>query len=267
MHKLIKKITANNGGVFTGNGTNTYLIGNDDITLIDPGPNDADHIDKILTLGGDKIKRILVTHTHTDHSPAALPISKKLNIPMFGRLVDRDSEWEDETFVPDTVLSHGDTISTNEYTLETIHTPGHASNHLCFYLKDQKCLLTGDHIMDGSTVVIAPPDGNMTEYIESLKLLESYDIDYFAPGHGEFMLEPSKTIQSIIRHRLSRESKVLRCIENNKDQDIDELLLSVYDDVPDILHPIARMSLLAHLIKLEGDGKILQTDNTYSLSV
>ena len=267
MHKLIKKITANNGGVFTGNGTNTYLIGNDDITLIDPGPNDADHIDKILTLGGDKIKRILVTHTHTDHSPAALPISKKLNIPMFGRLVDRDSEWEDETFVPDTVLSHGDTISTNEYTLETIHTPGHASNHLCFYLKDQKCLLTGDHIMDGSTVVIAPPDGNMTEYIESLKLLESYDIDYFAPGHGEFMLEPSKTIQSIIRHRLSRESKVLRCIENNKDQDIDELLLSVYDDVPDILHPIARMSLLAHLIKLEGDGKILQTENTYSLSV
>jgi len=267
MHKLIKKITANNGGVFTGNGTNTYLIGNNDITLIDPGPNDADHIDKILTLGGDKIKRILVTHTHTDHSPAALPISKKLNIPMFGRLVDRDSEWEDETFVPDTVLSHGDTISTNEYTLETIHTPGHASNHLCFYLKDQKCLLTGDHIMDGSTVVIAPPDGNMTEYIESLKLLESYDIDYFAPGHGEFMQEPSKTIQSIIRHRLSRESKVLRCIENNKDQDIDELLLSVYDDVPDILHPIARMSLLAHLIKLEGDRKILQTDNTYSLSV
>ena len=267
MHKLIKKITANNGGVFTGNGTNTYLIGNDDITLIDPGPNDIDQIEKILALGGDKINRILVTHTHTDHSPAALPISKKLNIPMFGRLVDRDSEWEDETFVPDTVLSDSDTISTNEYTLETIHTPGHASNHLCFYLKDQKCLLTGDHIMDGSTVVIAPPDGNMTEYIESLKLLESYDIDYFAPGHGEFMQEPSKTIQSIIRHRLSRESKVLRCIENNKDQDIDELLLLVYDDVPDILHPIARMSLLAHLIKLEGDRKILQTDNTYSLSV
>lgn len=267
MHKLIKKITANNGGVFTGNGTNTYLIGSDDITLIDPGPNDAEHIEKILSLGGDKIKRILVTHTHKDHSPAALPISKKLNIPMFGRLVDRDSEWEDETFAPDTVLSHGDIISTNEYTLETIHSPGHASNHLCFYLKDQKCLLTGDHIMDGSTVVIAPPDGNMTEYIESLKLLESYDIDYFAPGHGEFMQEPSKTIQSIIRHRLSRESKVLRTIENNKDQDIDKLLLSVYDDVPDILHPIARMSLLAHLIKLEGDGKILQTDNTYSLSV
>ena len=266
MHKLIKKITANNGGVFTGNGTNTYLIGSDDITLIDPGPNDAEHIEKILSLGGDKIKRILVTHTHKDHSPAALPISKELNIPMFGRLVDRDSEWEDETFVPDTVLNHGDTISTNEYSLETIHTPGHASNHLCFYMKDIKCLLTGDHIMDGSTVVIAPPDGNMTEYIDSLKLLENYDIDYFAPGHGNFMKEPSKTIQSIIRHRLSRESKVIRCIEDKNNSNIDELLLSVYDDVPEMLHPIAKMSLLAHLIKLEEEGRLNKNQGNYSLS-
>ena len=266
MNKLIKKITANNGGVFTGNGTNTYLIGQEDITLIDPGPNSSEHIDKILSEGGDKIKRILVTHTHTDHSPAALPISKKLNIPMFGRLVDRESQWEDETFIPDNVLSHGDIISTDEYSLETIHTPGHASNHLCFYLKEIKCLLTGDHIMDGSTVVIAPPDGNMTEYIDSLRLLENYDIDYFAPGHGNFMQEPDKTIQSIIRHRLSRESKVLRCVEKQKKSNLDELLLLVYDDVPDVLHPIAKMSLLAHLIKLEEEGKLNNSKNNYSLS-
>ena len=105
MNKAIKKITANNGGVFTGNGTNAYLIGHEDITLVDPGPNSPEHIDRILLEGGDKIKRILVTHTHTDHSPAALPISKELNIPMFGRLVDRESQWEDETFIPDNVLS------------------------------------------------------------------------------------------------------------------------------------------------------------------
>ena len=172
MNKLITKITAPNGGVFTGQGTNTYLIGQEDITLVDPGPNIKEHIQAILKKGAGKIKRILVTHTHTDHSPAALPISKELDIPMFGRLVDRESEWEDETFIPDTVLSHGDVIATKEYSLETIHTPGHASNHLCFYLEKHKCLLTGDHIMDGSTVVIAPPDGNMTEYIESLRLLE-----------------------------------------------------------------------------------------------
>ena len=266
MNKVIKKITANNGGVFTGNGTNAYLIGHEDITLVDPGPNSPEHIDRILLEGGDKIKRILVTHTHTDHSPAALPISKKLNIPMFGRLVDRESKWEDETFKPDTVLNHGDIISTDEYTLETIHTPGHASNHLCFYLEKYKCLLTGDHIMDGSTVVIAPPDGNMTEYINSLKLLEQYDISYFAPGHGNFMQEPSKTIQSIIRHRLSRESKVLRCIEKNKQSNLDELLPLVYNDVPEMLHPIARMSLLAHIIKLEDDGKIKNQENHYSSS-
>jgi len=193
-------------------------------------------------------------------------LEKELNIPMFGRLVDRDSEWEDETFIPDTVLNHGDNISTNEYSLETIHTPGHASNHLCFYMKDIKCLLTGDHIMDGSTVVIAPPDGNMTEYIDSLKLLENYDIKYFAPGHGNFMEEPSKTIQSIIRHRLSRESKVIRCVEKKKNSNIDELLLLVYDDVPEMLHPIAKMSLLAHLIKLEEEGYLNKNKNNYSLS-
>tara|TARA_B100000886_G_scaffold3767_1_gene2335 strand:+ start:1168 stop:1968 length:801 start_codon:yes stop_codon:yes gene_type:complete len=266
MNKLIKKITANNGGIFTGKGTNTYLIGKEDITLIDPGPNIPEHIDKILSVGKNKIKRILVTHTHTDHSPAALPISKKLNIPMFGRLVDRESQWEDETFIPDNVLSHGDEISTDEYSLETIHTPGHASNHLCFYIKEIKCLLTGDHIMDGSTVVIAPPDGNMTEYINSLRLLEEYEINYFAPGHGNIMKEPTKTINSIIRHRLSRESKVFRCVEKKQNSNIDQLLLLVYDDVPEMLHPIAKMSLLAHLIKLEEDGKLKNYENTYSLS-
>ena len=266
MNKLITKITAPNGGVFTGQGTNTYLIGQEDITLVDPGPNIKEHIQAILKKGAGKIKRILVTHTHTDHSPAALPISKELDIPMFGRLVDRESEWEDETFIPDTVLSHGDVIATKEYSLETIHTPGHASNHLCFYLEKHKCLLTGDHIMDGSTVVIAPPDGNMTEYIESLRLLEDYDINYFAPGHGNYMEDPSKTIQSIIRHRLSRESKVLRCVDKNKNSNLDELLPLVYDDVPEILHPIAKMSLMAHLIKLQDDKKIKSIENRYSSS-
>ena len=266
MNALIQKITAPNGGVFTGQGTNTYLIGKKDITLVDPGPNISKHIKEILKAGRGKIKRILVTHTHTDHSPAALPISQELKIPMFGRLVDRESDWEDETFQPDTVLNHGDVISTDEYSIEVIHTPGHASNHLCFYLKEINCLLTGDHIMDGSTVVIAPPDGNMTEYINSLNLLNNYDIDYFAPGHGNFMSETTKTIKSIIRHRLSRESKVLRCVEKNQNSNIDDLLPLVYDDVPEMLYPIAKMSLLAHLIKLFEDGKILNKDNLYSSS-
>ena len=140
MNKLLKKITAPNGGVFTGEGTNTYFLGENDITLIDPGPNIPEHIENIYSEADGKIKRIFVTHTHTDHSPAALPISKELKIPMYGRLVDGKSEWEDETFKPDVVLNHGDHISTDEYSIEVIHTPGHASNHLCFYIKDFKCL-------------------------------------------------------------------------------------------------------------------------------
>ena len=263
MHKLIKKITANNGGVFTGNGTNTYLIGSDDITLIDPGPNDAEHIEKILSLGGDKIKRILVTHTHKDHSPAALPISKKLNIPMFGRLVDRDSEWEDETFVPDVVLNHGDTISTNEYSLETIHTPGHASNHLCFYMKDIKCLLTGDHIMDGSTVVIAPPDGNMKQYIDSLELLKEIDLKFIAPGHGNVLENPHSVVDWIVGHRMYREKKVIDSITEASKATIDELIYSVYDDVDKNLYGIAKYSLEAHLNKLIEEDRVLKDHDNY----
>ncbi|GIS48421.1 MAG: MBL fold metallo-hydrolase [Pseudomonadota bacterium] len=266
MNELIEKITAPNGGVFTGNGTNTYLLGKEDLTLIDPGPKNDEHIDEIIQLGGGKINRILVTHTHKDHSPAALPISKILDVPMYGRLVDGESEWEDETFVPDKVLNHGDLIETNEYSIEVVHTPGHASNHLCFYLKEQKCLLTGDHIMDGSTVVIAPPDGKMRDYLESLELLKNYDVEYFAPGHGNFMDNPEKTIDSITRHRLAREAKVLRNLEKHGSQKIDDLLKHVYSDVPEVLFPIAKMSLLAHLIKLIEDKKVNCEEDIYSSS-
>ena len=253
---LIKKITAPNPSVFTGQGTNTYLIGNKDITLIDPGPNIQEHIDEIIKLGDGNIKRIVVTHTHTDHSPAALPISKILNVPMYGRLVDGDSSWEDETFSPDVVLKDLDKIETKEYILQAIHTPGHASNHFCFLIKNLNCLITGDHIMDGSTVVIGPPDGNMDDYLNSLKRLLTLKIDFFAPGHGNFMYEPEKTIQSIIRHRLARESKTIRKLEDFGKNKIDDLVKYVYDDVPEQLHPIAKFSLEAHLIKLIGENKV-----------
>ena len=266
MTNILKKITAPNGGVFTGKGTNTYLIGNDEITVVDPGPNIPEHIKKIIEIGNGKIKQILVTHTHTDHSPGALPLSKELGIPMYGRLVDGKSDWEDETFKPDKILNHGDLIKTKEYSIEVIHTPGHASNHLCFYLKKQKCLLTGDHIMDGSTVVIAPPDGNMKDYLDSLQLLKKYNIDSFAPGHGNFMDNPKKTIDSITRHRLARESKVLRNLKIYGSQKIDVLLKHVYSDVNEVLLPIAKMSLLAHLEKLIDDKNVMIENEIYSLS-
>lgn len=262
--ELVKKITAPNPGVFTGGGTNTYLVGREDLTLIDPGPNIKEHIDEIIRVGDNKIKRILVTHTHTDHSPAALPISKVLDVPMYGRLIDGESSWEDETFIPDVILNDADIIKTDEYTLEVIHTPGHASNHLCFLIKELNCLITGDHIMDGSTVVIGPPDGNMADYLESLNKLFKYKIDCLAPGHGNFMYEPKKVIESIIRHRLSREAKVLRRLEDVGDIDLESLTAIVYDDVPEQLHPIAKFSLEAHLLKLLKEGVIKKDNNNFA---
>ena len=262
--ELIKKIAAPNPGVFTGGGTNTYLIGKEDLTLIDPGPNIKEHIDEIIRVGENKIKRILVTHTHTDHSPAALPISKVLDVPMYGRLIDGESSWEDETFIPDVILNDADIIKTDEYTLEVIHTPGHASNHLCFLIKELNCLITGDHIMEGSTVVIGPPDGNMADYLESLNKLFKYKIDCLAPGHGNFMYEPKKVIESIIRHRLSREAKVLRRLEDVGDIDLESLTAIVYDDVPERLHPIAKFSLEAHLLKLLNEGVIKKDNNNFA---
>ena len=262
--ELVKKITAPNPGVFTGGGTNTYLVGREDLTLIDPGPNIKEHIDEIIRVGENKIKRILVTHTHTDHSPAALPISKVLDVPMYGRLIDGESSWEDETFIPDVILNDTDIIKTDEYTLEVIHTPGHASNHLCFLIKELNCLITGDHIMEGSTVVIGPPDGNMADYLESLNKLFKYKIDCLAPGHGNFMYEPKKVIESIIRHRLSREAKVLRRLEDVGDVDLESLTAIVYDDVPEQLHPIAKFSLEAHLLKLLNEGVIKKDNNNFA---
>ena len=262
--ELVKKITAPNPGVFTGGGTNTYLVGREDLTLIDPGPNIKEHIDEIIRLGENKIKRILVTHTHTDHSPAALPISKILKVPMYGRMVDGESSWEDETFIPDVILNDADIIKTDEYTLEVIHTPGHASNHLCFLIKELNCLITGDHIMDGSTVVIGPPDGNMADYLESLNKLFKYKIDCLAPGHGNYMYEPKKIIESIIRHRLSREAKVIRRLEDVGDIDLESLTAIVYDDVPEQLHPIAKFSLEAHLLKLLKEGVIKKDNNNFA---
>ena len=159
--ELIQQVTAPNGSVFTGSGTNSYLIGREDITLVDPGPKIDEHIEKLIKLGEGKIKRILVTHTHRDHSPAAKVIGEILNVPLMGRLVEKDDTLQDKTFKPERFLGQGDLIETAEYTIESIHTPGHASNHLCFLIREEKAMLTGDHIMNGSTVVIAHPDGSM----------------------------------------------------------------------------------------------------------
>jgi len=250
---IIQRITASNGSVFTGQGTNSYLIGIDDITLVDPGPKIDAHLSNLLELGKNKIKRILVTHTHPDHSPGAKVLAEKLKIPLMGRLVAKDDSRQDRTFKPDQVLNHGDIIKTDEYTIEVIHTPGHASNHLCYLIAEEETMLTGDHIMNGSTVVIAHPDGSMRQYLDSLTLLKNYKFNRIGPGHGDFLGDPFAVVDWIIAHRLERESKVVEKLQLISPCNSNTLVKEVYDDVDERLHPIALWSLEAHLTKLLED--------------
>ena len=263
MSSLIKKITAPNGGIFTGGGTNTYLIGKKDITVIDPGPYIQSHLDEIIKAGNNNIKRIIVTHTHKDHSPGAKPLAETLQVPVMGSFAKFDMSIQDETFEPDQILYDKDIITTSEYTIEVIHTPGHASNHFCFLIQEEKCLLTGDHIMNGSTVVIGPPDGNMNQYIQSLEKLKNYDIEKIAPGHGDILENPHKVADWIISHRLEREKKVFSALKEASRGTPESLVERVYDDVDSSLFPIAKASLLAHLIKLEEDKIISKEGEEY----
>lgn len=258
---LVRRITAGNGSVFTGPGTNTYLVGKEEVTVIDPGPAMQEHID-VITAAAPNIKQILVTHTHPDHSPGVRLLKEKLDVPAYGMLTN-SSKNQDQTFNPERILGDGEVFQEEEFTIEVVHTPGHASNHLCFILKEEKLIFTGDHIMNGSTVVIGPPDGNMKQYIQSLEKLKEYDIEKIAPGHGELLENPHEVADWIINHRLEREKKVFHALQEATKGTPDSLVEKVYDDVDSSLFPIAKASLLAHLIKLEEDQLIYSSGEEY----
>ena len=251
---LVRRITAGNSSVFTGPGTNTYLVGKEEITVIDPGPAMPEHIENIAKACGDDIKQILVTHTHPDHSPGAKLLHQRTAAPVMG-MYALHKQTQDKTFKANKVLEDGDEIREIEYTLKAIHTPGHASNHLCYLLEEEKMIFTGDHIMEGSTVVIGPPDGNMKHYIESLEKLKQFDISLIAPGHGNLMKDPKSVVDWIVSHRMFREKKVIDALTEFSKADLDQLVEKVYDDVDERLHGIARASLLAHLNKLIEEDK------------
>ena len=254
----IVRITAPNPGPMTGPGTNTYLVGEgQDWTAIDPGPLSAPHLQAILAalvaLPG-RLIQVLVTHTHKDHSPGAAALSAATGAPVFGR-VAAHPEWQDDSFAPQRELQDGERLTLADgVTLRVIHTPGHASNHLCYLLEEERLLFTGDHVMQGSTVVINPPDGDMGAYLASLTMLLDVDLDWFAPGHGFLVAEPHAVLRALVAHRLKRESKVVVALQALGSATMEQLLPRVYDDVPAALHPMARRSLLAHLLKLQADG-------------
>ncbi len=261
---LVRRITAGNSSVFTGPGTNTYLIGIDDVTVLDPGPAIEKHIHNIIN-SSKNLKQIVVTHTHADHSPGVKLLQNELDIPAYGMINDATKD-QDKSFNPDRILTDGEILEESGYTLEVIHTPGHASNHLCYLLKEEKMIFTGDHIMEGSTVVIVHPDGHMKSYIDSLQKLKNYSLKTIAPGHGELMSNPQEVADWIVRHREEREVKVLEALRENKSGNPDSLVERVYQDVDSGLYSIAKWSLESHLIKLQEEGKVIRKGTEYILN-
>lgn len=254
LSETVLRLTAPNPSVMTGPGTNTYLIGNEEVAVIDPGPALEEHVDAIVAAAPGKIRWILTTHTHMDHSPAASLLKAKTGAEVRGMPAPAGAS-QDHAFQPDYIPEHGDRLAVDGVTLRAIHTPGHASNHLCFLLEEEMILFSGDHIMQGSTVVINPPDGDMGAYIRSLNALHEEEIDYIAPAHGFLMDEPYKVVDRLMSHRMVRENKVVTAMRELGPADKDALVKLVYDDVPPAIHPLAKRSLLAHLLKLEEDGE------------
>jgi len=273
--RYLYRYTALNPGRMTGPGTNTYLLGEEgDWTVIDPGPEHSEHVQRIRAFTKDRITRILCTHSHLDHSPAAFALQSAIreaigvHIPILGRPSGVTVEAS-QRFMPDQILEDGERIRIlDDVHLIAIHTPGHASNHLCFLLEEDGILLSGDHVMNGSTVVINPPDGDMSEYIASLERLERLHLNYILPAHGYVLGKPRREIRKLIEHRLSRERRVYGSLQSlfeggSGAYSVEEIVGGAYQDVPASLHGLAARSLLAHLLKLQKDGKVIEAEGKW----
>ena len=254
----VSRITASNAGFMTGPGTNTYIVGHRQLAIIDPGPADPQHIDNLLAAVGDRLKWILVTHTHPDHPPAAAALAAATGAQVMGNKLTDNDGFQDDSFTPLASFQHDQCLSTDEFTIRALFTPGHVDNHLCYLVEEDGVLLTGDHIMQGSTVVIIPPHGDMKDYIDSLQLLLRYPLTALGPGHGFLIENPREEIQYLIEHRLGREAKVVKGLQSAGSITLDALVPLVYDDVDNSLHPVARYSLWAHLLKLQKEGRVAE---------
>ena len=257
---MIRRIVARNPSPFTFRGTGTYVVGNGEVAVIDPGPDLAEHVGALLAgLAAERVTHILITHTHRDHSPAARAVQAATGAPTYGfgphaggkrsdPAVEEGGDWD---FVPDVTLHDGDFIGGRAWRFETVHTPGHTSNHLCFALADSGVLFSGDHVMGWSTSVVAPPDGDMAAYLASLqKLLGRRDVVYW-PTHGPAITEPQDHVRAFIAHRREREAGILECLRAGIGR-IDAIVERLYVGLQPGLHRAAGRSVHAHLIDLVG---------------
>ena len=259
----VRRLLGRNPGPMTGPGTNSYLIGKQRLSLVDPGPRDEAQLQSFLEATGDAtLENILITHTHADHSPGALALHEATGARLIG-LKAPDVAGHDKTFVPDRLFSDEDIVDCGEYKIQLIATPGHVSNHICFLLRDEQLLFTGDHVLQGMTPVILPPDGDMAAYLEALERLLTIPLKLLAPAHGDVMFQPYAEIEKLIAHRLNREQKVLAGLDSLGACSLDELVVTVYDDVSPQLIPWAKKTLMAHLIKLQQEGRVSEDNELW----
>jgi len=256
----VRRIVARNPGPFTFKGTGTYVVGEGEVAVIDPGPELEEHIAALVaSLADEQVTHILVTHTHRDHSPAAKALKAATGAPTYGfgphaggkrgeAGVEEGGDWD---FTPDIVVRDGEGVGGGKWRFETVHTPGHTSNHLCFALPDSGILFSGDHVMGWSTSVIAPPDGDMAAYMASLDKLLARRDTVFWPTHGPAITEPQRHVRAFIAHRRERESGIIDCLKSGIET-ADKMVERLYVGLNPSLRRAAGRSVLAHLIDLIG---------------
>lgn len=247
------RLVAPNASAMTGPGTNTYVLGDPPVAVLDPGPDDPAHLAAILALV-PRPTQVFVTHTHRDHSPLAAVLAARTGARLVGRPPPGDGR-QDLSFVPDHRPARDERFDVGGLVLRAIDTPGHASNHVCWLLEEQHMLFTGDHLLDGVTPVILAPDGDMTEYLDAMQRLRGYTLAQLAPGHGRVLDSPYEVIDQVVAHRLRRESMVVEALGAAGEAGVDELVDVVYRGIGPELRRFARLSLLAHLIKLGREGR------------
>ena len=269
---LVGRVLAPNPSPFTYTGTQTYLVGRGELAVIDPGPDDARHLDALLAaIGGRPVRAILCTHTHRDHSPAARPLAEATGAPVVGcapLTLDDDGPRADAAFDadyrPDRILQDGERAEGAGWTLEALATPGHTSNHLCFALLEENALFTGDHIMGWSTSVVSPPDGDMAAYMQSMqRLVDRRDAIYY-PAHGEPVETPQRLARSMMGHRRHREGQIVRHLQRAGGAIIPDMVAEMYKGVDPRLYPAAGRSVLAHLLDLRDRGLVHEHDGHWA---
>jgi glyoxylase-like metal-dependent hydrolase (beta-lactamase superfamily II) len=256
---LVRRVLARNPSAFTFTGTGTYIVGNGTVAVIDPGPLEPGHMEALrAALAGERVSHIVVTHTHMDHSPAAVPLAAETGAPVVGCAVlalsddgPRADAGFDPSYAPDRVLADGERIGGPGWTLEAVSTPGHTSNHLCFALPEEGALFTGDHVMGWSTTVVAPPDGDMAAYMASLARLIGRDDRIYYPTHGPAVTEPQRFARGLLMHRRQREAQILAQIDAGTHV-VPAMVAAMYTGVNPMLHPAAGRSVLAHLLDLQA---------------